>query len=96
MIEIIEYISVIAPGAVSVIGIVISLIAGAAKLRQTIVDFKNDKDVLLKELKESDEGYKKLINELVSQNKELTRVNKLLTDRLAKVKGYCDAKDKNI
>lgn len=85
MIELLEYITIIAPGAVSVIGIVISIITLGIK-------FNN----WLKELRESDTAYKKQISQLIEQNKELTRVNKILTDHLKGIRGYCDVKNKKI
>lgn len=96
MIEILEYISIVAPGAVSVLGIIIGLFAGGMKLKNIIDEFKTDKDRLVAALKASDSDYKKKVDELIAQNKELARVNSILVDQIAKIKGYCDGKNKTV
>lgn len=96
MIEILEYISTVAPGAVSVLGILISLYAAGMKLKNIITEFKTDKDLIVAELKASDSNYKKKVDELIAQNKELARVNSILVDQIAKIKGYCDGKNKTV
>lgn len=96
MTALIEYFSVIAPGVVSVIGIVTAVLVALYELKQTINKFKNDKDKLIEELRASDSVYKAQMLTLIEQNRELAKVNKTLTDHLAKIKGYTDVKNKEI
>ena len=66
------------------------------KLKNIISEFKADKDLLVAQLKSSDSDYKKKVEELIAQNKELARVNSILVDKLTKIKGYCDAKNETV
>lgn len=91
MIEILEYISIIAPGLTSVICIIIGALTTISRLRAQIMEFKSDKNALMEELKKSDNNYKLQIQQLIEQNKELGEINKILTDRLSRTKGYTNA-----
>ena len=88
---IIAIISTVAPGVISVIGIIASILAGAYKFAGVINQFRDDKNALLEELRKSDSEYKAQIMTLVEQNKHLTNTNKLLVDQIAKIKGYSDS-----
>ena len=87
---IIAIIATIAPGVVSVLGILGMILGGALKLANIINQFRDDKDQLLNELRASDNEYKTQIMALIEQNKQLANSNKLLTDQIAKIKGYSD------
>ncbi len=96
MIEIMQYISIVAPGAASFLGIIFTVIYALCKLKKTIEEFKGNKDKLISELQASDNEYKQKVNELIAQNKELAKVNSILVDKITKIKGYCDVKNKEI
>ena len=93
---IIAIIATVAPGVVSVLGIIASVLIGGYKLVKAINDFRNEKDKLVEELRTSDTQYKKYIMELVAQNKELAEKNAALTDYLAHVKGYSATHKKEV
>ena len=92
--ELIEYISLICPGAVSVIGIIVTILGAYFELKNIVKKFGSDKDKYVEELKASDSMFKGKIDELIQQNKELMEVNKALVDHITKIKGYCDVKNK--
>lgn len=92
--ELIEYLSLICPGAVSVIGIIFSVLAAYFELKKIIAKFGSDKDKYVEALKASDSQFKGKIDQLITQNKELMEVNKALVDHITKIKGYCDVKNK--
>lgn len=92
--ELIEYISLICPGAVSVIGIILTIVGAYFELRNIVKKFSSDKDKYVEELKASDSMFKGKIDQLIQQNKELQEVNKALVDHITKIKGYCDVKNK--
>jgi hypothetical protein len=94
--SIIAIISTVAPGVVSVLGIIASVLIGGYKLVKAINDFRSEKDKLIEELRTSDTQYKKYIMELVAQNKELAEKNAALTDYLAHVKGYSATHKKEV
>ena len=94
--EIIEYLSLICPGAVTVIGIIFSILTAYFELKKIITKFSSDKDKYIEALKASDSQFKGKIDELVQQNKELMEVNKALVDHITKIKGYCDVKNKKV
>lgn len=87
---IISIISIVAPGAVSVLGIIAAILTGAYKFASIINKFRDDKDALVEELRKSDSQYKAQIEILVAQNKEFLAQNKKLTDAIARIKGYSD------
>ena len=93
MLELIEFISTIAPGVTSVIGIILSLVVFINKCKTTLDNFKADKDLLISQLRASDSEYKVQIQQLINQNKELAEVNAKLVDKLAKIKGYATKKE---
>ena len=93
---IIAIIATVAPGVVSVLGIIATVLVGAYKLVKTINDFRSEKDKLVEELRTSDTQYKQYIMELIAQNKELAEKNAALTDYLAHVKGYSATHKKEV
>lgn len=93
---IIAIIATVAPGVVSVLGIIASVLIGGYKLVKAINDFRNEKDKLVEELRTSDTQYKQYIMELVAQNKELAEKNAALTDYLAHIKGYSATHKKGV
>lgn len=90
--EILAILSTVAPGVVSVIGILAMILSAVSKFTKVILEFKENKDTLIEELRKSDSEYKTQINTLVQQNKELSKTCKFLTDKIAKIKGYSDTK----
>ena len=94
--SIIAIISTVAPGVVSALGIIATILIGAYKLVKAINDFHNEKDKLVEELRISDTQYKQYIMELITQNKELAEKNAALTDFLVHVKDYSATHKKGV
>ena len=85
MIEpIMTYIALWAPSLVGVLCSIGSIIFAVAKVKDALTQLS------AKQLATD-------VRELVAQNRELTRTNKLLTDKIARIEGYSDAllNDKN-
>lgn len=93
---IIAIIATVAPGVVSVLGIIATVLVGAYKLVKAINDFRGEKDKLIEELRASDSQYKQNIMTLIEQNKELAEKNAALTDYLAHIKGYSATHKKEV
>ena len=93
--ELLEYITILAPGIVSVFGIIAGVILGAAKLINAINEFRGEKDKLIAELRASDSAYKAQVQALVDENRELTKAVGILTDSIYKIKGYGNGQSKN-
>ena len=96
MAELIEYLSLIIPGSVTIIGIIVSILTFIKKVNDAIDSFKRDKNTLIEELRNSDSEYKAQINTLIEQNRELAEVNKVLVDKIAKIRGYYDRKNSKV
>lgn len=75
---IMTYIALWAPSLVGVLCSVGSIIFAIAKVKDALTQLS------AKQLATD-------VRELVAQNRELTRTNKLLTDKIARVEGYSDA-----
>lgn len=92
MTEILTYISTLAPGLVSVFGIILSIIVFIQKFKNFLDDVGLEKEKFIAALQESDSAYKHKIDILIQQNAELAEVNAKLVDKLAKIKGYTATK----
>lgn len=88
--EIIAIISTVAPGVISVLGILGMILSAVSKFSNIITEFKTNKDALIEELRKSDSQYKAQVEMLIVQNKEFLKQNKKLTDTIARIKGYSD------
>lgn len=78
---ILEIIAIWAPSLVSIAGIALTVILGLNKLITAIREFKADKTLIDLQAK---------ISEVVAQNKDLQQTNKILVDKLTKIKDYQD------
>ena len=90
--DLLTIISTIAPGLVSIFGILGMLFSAISKFTKIITEFKTNKDALIAELQKSDSEYKAQVEILIAQNKEFLKQNKKLTDTIARIKGYSDMK----
>lgn len=90
--DLLTIISTIAPGLVSIFGILGMLFSAINKFTKIITEFKTNKDALIAELQKSDSEYKAQVEILIAQNKEFLKQNKKLTDAIARIKGYSDIK----
>lgn len=93
--ELLEYITILAPGLVSVFGIIAGVILGAAKLIKAINEFRCEKDKLIEELRASDSAYKAQVQTLLDENRELLNAVHFLTDNITRVRGYGNGQNKN-
>lgn len=75
---IMTYVALWAPSLVGVLCSVGSIIFAIAKVKDALTQLS------AKQLATD-------VRELVAQNRELTRTNKLLTDKIARIEGYSDA-----
>lgn len=75
------YVSIWCPSLVATLGVVATVLFALAEVRKAINNFKADDT--MKELKDA-------LKQSVDTNKELTKQNKILTDKLAKIKDYSD------
>lgn len=82
---IISYTAIWGPAILAIAGIIITVLKCMTEIRRHVEDLKNDTD--LKDVKDN-------TAEIMVENKELIRCNKLLLDQLTKIQGYADAKDK--
>lgn len=88
--EILAIISTVAPGVITIFGILGMILSAVSKFTKIITEFKQNKDALLEELRKSDSQYKAQVEMLIVQNKEFLKQNKKLTDAIARIKGYSD------
>lgn len=87
-----SYIAILCPGLVTTIGVIILIITQIGKFTAFIKQFTDDKNAIIAQLAASDKESQTRIMELVEQNRELTKVNKILTDKIVHIQGYTDAK----
>ena len=90
--DLLTIISTVAPGLISIFGILGMLFSAISKFSTIITEFKTNKDALIAELQKSDSEYKAQVEILIAQNKEFLKQNKKLTDTIARIKGYSDMK----
>lgn len=76
------------PSLISVMGIVLTVCTAISKIRKLIEDIKG-KD-MASAAAAREEAIMAEVAQVVAQNAELTRTNKLLLDYLTKVHGYAD------
>lgn len=81
---IISYVSIWAPSLVAVLGVVILIIRGIFYIRQFIESFKTAE--ITQELRDINNDLKVV----VSENKELKRVQAILIDKITRIKDYVD------
>ena len=89
---IVEQLSIWAPAIVAVLGIVTTVLTAVNKMKTAVSEsqsaietMKNDKTI--KELTSQ-------LQKLASENARLNKSVKLLTDKIVKIEGYSDAKEK--
>lgn len=88
---ILSYLAITCPGLVSIVAIIIVAITQIGRLTSFITQFTNDKNAIMAQLAASDTENKTRIMELIEQNRELTKANKLLTDHIVRIQGYSDS-----
>lgn len=80
---IIQYAAMWAPALVAILGVVATVITAINKCRDAIQEWKDDKT--LKEVNEK-------LEKVAAENEELIHCNKLLLDKITKIKDYADKK----
>lgn len=80
---ILQYASIWAPSLVAIFSTAATVIFAIRKLKNALIGLTHSKDDL---------GQK--VSELISENQELARTNKILIDEITRIKGYADAKAK--
>lgn len=88
---ILSYLAIACPGLVSIIATVFVAASMIGKLTTFIAQFTSDKNAIMAQLAASDTENKTKIMELIEQNRELTKANKLLTDHITRIQGYSDS-----
>lgn len=78
-----ECLAIWAPSLVSILGIIVAIIPTVQKITDYLKALKEDKTLV--EISEK-------LEKLASENAELTRCNKILIDKLTKIKDYADHK----
>lgn len=78
---ILELVAIWAPSLVSIAGIALTVILGLNKLITAIREFKADKTLI---------DLQSQMSEVIAQNKALQQTNKILVDKLTKIKDYQD------
>lgn len=81
---IVQYISIWAPALTAILGVVITVLCGAAKTKAAIQEFKQDNYV--KDLTSK-------VEEVAAQNEDVIHCNKLLLEQITKIKGYADKEE---
>lgn len=81
---IMEHVTIWAPSLVAIFGTVFSIVLALGKLNEAINNFRADHTL-------ADVNSK--LKQLTAQNAELIRCNKLLLDKITKIKGYADHKE---
>lgn len=88
MIEIIyEYIALWMPSIVGILGMVSMLLAAIFKVKDALHSLSSKEGEMI-------DSQKELVNKLsvlINENQELSRINKILTDKIARIEGYTDA-----
>lgn len=82
---VLEYVSIWAPSLVAILGVVVTIITALGKTKAAFDDLKADKT--LKDVNSK-------LSKLTAENEELIRCNKLLLDKITKIKDYADNKKK--
>ena len=82
---ILTYISVWAPSLVAILGVVATVVVAINRVISAIKGMKEDVDFA---------EVKKKLETLAAENQELARLNKLLLDKITKIKDYADVKKK--
>lgn len=88
LLTIVEYASIWAPSLIAILGIVVMVIQAIHKVKIAIEDMRADKT--LSDVKHEILNTQDQVAEVMKQNQELTRCNKLLLDQLSKVTDYAD------
>ena len=78
-----EYLAIWAPSLVSILSIIVAIIPSVQKVKDHLKALREDKTLV--ELSNK-------LEKLASENAELTRCNKILIDKLTKIKNYADHK----
>ena len=79
--SILAHVSIWAPSLVAILGIVATVVIAINKTLTAINNLKNSADFA---------AVTKKLNSLAAENQELARVNKLLLERITKIKDYAD------
>lgn len=77
----VEHLAIWAPSLVAILGVVATILPVFIKCREYLRSLREDKTLL---------DVNKQLKQVVSENKELIRCNKLLIDELTRIKGYAD------
>lgn len=80
---IVEYVSIWAPSLVAILGVVTTIITALKKVSEAFENLKKDKTL---------EKVNNKLTQVVSENEELIRTNKLLLEQITKIKNYSDVK----
>ena len=80
---ILQYASIWAPALVAIFSTAASVIFAIAKVKTALTEMTQSKNNL---------GQK--VSQLITENQELNRTNKILIDEITRIKGYADAKAK--
>lgn len=78
-----EYLAIWAPSLVSILSIIVAIIPAVQKVRDHLKALKEDKTLV---------ELSKKLEKLAQENNELVRCNKLLIDKITKIKDYADQK----
>lgn len=83
---IIAHVSIWLPSLTAALGIVLMALKGVSEIRKFISSLKSEE--ITEELRKNNEALKRVI----AENEELKRAQKILIDKLTKIKDYVDNK----
>lgn len=80
---IIEYAAIWAPSLVAILGVISTIIPALIKTKEALARLKSDETI---------KNLETIVTKQAAENKELTRVTKLMLDEITKIKDYAEHK----